>query len=84
MLEVRIKRGRKPRVRLKPSTRKRLEGGWDLANILARKNPVVDSIATGKDFVESTYKMAMGREPPDAFSELKKLPYHIRKAERSK
>ena len=75
---------RKPSPKLSQRTRKRLEGFKEIGVTLARKNPVVDNIATGKELAESTYKVVKCEDPPSISSELKKLPGHIRRAEKSR
>jgi len=61
-----------------------LEGVKEIGVTIARKNSVVDNIATGKELVDSGYKMVKGEEPPSIASELRKLPGHIRRAEQSR
>ena len=55
---------KKPSLWLSRKTRSRLEGVKTLSSIVARKNPLVDSLATSKEIFDSTYRIINGKEPP--------------------
>jgi hypothetical protein len=63
-------------------TRKRLEGVKEIGVTIARKNPVVDNIATGKELADSGYKIIKGEDPPSITSETRKLSGHVLRAEK--
>ena len=53
---------KKPSLWLSRKTRSRLEGVKILSSIVARKNPLVDSLATSKEIFDSTYRIINGKE----------------------
>ena len=73
---------KKPSLWLSRKTRSRLEGVKTLSSIVARKNPLVDSLATSKEIFDSTYRIINGKEEyPEASSDplAKSLKNHSRR-----
>jgi hypothetical protein len=52
------------RIRTSRRTQIRLRGGRELASMVARKNPVINTAMTVRDVSNSAYRVAYGRNPP--------------------